>query len=203
MFAPENAPDGKKISKSAFEDAMLRLFAAHKIHVESYGPPSRGFTRLALGDSPLLRPCFAPVSPPVCVAPLIPPRAVQGSTPLAGALPCVLETMSSLHRFVAGAPPANIGPDREFVAMRRLGGRVQRQVRRAFIVTTELTTAALAKWVYPGGRKPTTSLWRVREEARRYADVVGRVKPGGLVFRRRGLPDAYPDTGRSAKAWEI
>jgi hypothetical protein len=56
--------------------------------------------------------------------------------------------------------------------MRRLGGRVQRQVRRAFIVTSELTTAALAKWVYPGGRKPTTSLWRVREETRKHADVV-------------------------------
>jgi hypothetical protein len=53
--------------------------------------------------------------------------------------------------------------------MRRLGGRVQRQVRRAFIVTSELTTAPLAKWVYPGGRKPTTSLWRLRAEARKHA----------------------------------
>jgi hypothetical protein len=73
--------------------------------------------------------------------------------------------------------------------MRRLGGR--RQVRRAFTVASELTTAALVAWVYPGWRGRTKNVWRVRNEARRYADVVDRVKPGGLVFRRRGLPNAY------------
>jgi hypothetical protein len=49
MFAQEKGADGKKISKSAFQEAMTRLFAANKIHVESYGPPSRGWYRLALG----------------------------------------------------------------------------------------------------------------------------------------------------------
>jgi RecA-family ATPase len=49
MFAQEKGADGKKISKSAFEGAMTRLFAANKIHVETYGPPSRGWYRLALG----------------------------------------------------------------------------------------------------------------------------------------------------------
>jgi hypothetical protein len=49
MFAQEKGADGKKISKIAFEEAMSRLFAANKIHVESYGPPSRGWYRLALG----------------------------------------------------------------------------------------------------------------------------------------------------------
>jgi RecA-family ATPase len=38
MFAQEKGADGKKISESAFEGAMTRLFAANKIHVESYGP---------------------------------------------------------------------------------------------------------------------------------------------------------------------
>jgi hypothetical protein len=74
--------------------------------------------------------------------------------------------------------------------MRPLGGRVQRQVRRAFAVASELTTAALVAWVYPSGRR-AKNIWRLRAEARKHADVVDRVKPGGLVFRRRGLPDAY------------
>jgi RecA-family ATPase len=52
MFAQENRPDGKRISKAAFEDAMNRLFAAHKIHVESYGAPSKGWSRLAAGPGP-------------------------------------------------------------------------------------------------------------------------------------------------------
>ena len=39
MFAQEKGPDGKKISKSAFEEAMARLFAGNKIHVEpTLGP---------------------------------------------------------------------------------------------------------------------------------------------------------------------
>jgi hypothetical protein len=66
------------------------------------------------------------------------------------------------------------------------GGRIQRQVKRAFVARPELTTAALAEWVYPRGRKPTTSLWRVRQEARRYADVARRIQ------RRRAPSPAGP-----------
>jgi hypothetical protein len=43
---------GKRISRAAFEDAMNRLFAANKIHVEDYGPPSKGWSRLAAGPAP-------------------------------------------------------------------------------------------------------------------------------------------------------
>jgi len=42
MFAQEKGLDGKRISRAAFEDATNRLFAANKIHVEDYGPPSKG-----------------------------------------------------------------------------------------------------------------------------------------------------------------
>jgi RecA-family ATPase len=52
MFAQERGPDGKKISKTAFEGAMNRLFATHKIHVESYGAPSKGWSRLVAGPGP-------------------------------------------------------------------------------------------------------------------------------------------------------
>src|SRR4030095_16168397 len=79
---------------------------------------------------------------------------------------------------------ADMRPNADFVTMRRLGGRVQRQVRRAFLVGREYTTATLLKWVYPRGRR-TKNIWRVRQEARRYADVIGRVNPDGLVWRAR------------------
>jgi hypothetical protein len=52
LFAQEKGLDGKRISRAAFEDAMNRLFAANKIHVEDYGPPSKGWSRLAAGPAP-------------------------------------------------------------------------------------------------------------------------------------------------------
>ena len=51
-FAQEKGLDGKRISRAAFEDAMNRLFAANKIHVEDYGTPSKGWSRLAAGPAP-------------------------------------------------------------------------------------------------------------------------------------------------------
>jgi RecA-family ATPase len=44
--------DAEIFGKGDFAAAMRRLFAAEKIHVETYGPPSRGWTRLALGKRP-------------------------------------------------------------------------------------------------------------------------------------------------------
>jgi hypothetical protein len=41
--------DGARITVARFEQAMLRLFEARKIHVSTYGPPSREHTYLALG----------------------------------------------------------------------------------------------------------------------------------------------------------
>jgi hypothetical protein len=77
--------------------------------------------------------------------------------------------------------------------MRRLGGRVQRQTRRAFLEQPEYTTAELLGWIYPAwallGERRTKNVWRTRQEARRYADIVGRVKPGGFVWRAREQGD--------------
>jgi RecA-family ATPase len=48
-FSKEKGVGGKKIGKTAFERAMNRLFAANRIHMESYGPPSKGWSRLVIG----------------------------------------------------------------------------------------------------------------------------------------------------------
>ena len=49
VFSEQKGKDGKRISKRHFEGAMERLFEANKIHIENYGPASRGRTRLAVG----------------------------------------------------------------------------------------------------------------------------------------------------------
>jgi RecA-family ATPase len=46
LFAQENEAKELSIRKADFEAAMRRLFAADKIYVEPYGPPSRGWFRL-------------------------------------------------------------------------------------------------------------------------------------------------------------
>ena len=51
-FSEQKDRDGKRISKRHFEDAMQRLFEANKIHIENYGPASRGRARLAPGARP-------------------------------------------------------------------------------------------------------------------------------------------------------
>jgi RecA-family ATPase len=50
MFHKEQAAKG--IRKAEMADAMRRLFAANRIHVEQYGKPSRPYTRLAAGIAP-------------------------------------------------------------------------------------------------------------------------------------------------------
>jgi RecA-family ATPase len=47
-FADERDGDNKRLSIAAFKLAMQRLFTAGKIHVEEYGPPSKGWARLAI-----------------------------------------------------------------------------------------------------------------------------------------------------------
>jgi RecA-family ATPase len=47
-FAGEAEAKKYKLSKDNFKDAMSRLFAADKIHVEEYGRPSRPYSRLAI-----------------------------------------------------------------------------------------------------------------------------------------------------------
>ena len=47
MFAKEK--EAKGCRKNDLAEAMRRLFAAGKIHVEQYGRPSRPYTRLAIG----------------------------------------------------------------------------------------------------------------------------------------------------------
>ena len=49
LFAQEQEAVAANIRKEAFADAMRRLFAADKIHVEGYGPPSNRHKRLAVG----------------------------------------------------------------------------------------------------------------------------------------------------------
>jgi RecA-family ATPase len=49
MFSKEPAAAG--VRKEAFADAMRRLFASNKIHVESYGRPSEPRSRLAVGPA--------------------------------------------------------------------------------------------------------------------------------------------------------
>jgi RecA-family ATPase len=47
IFAKEEAATKHGIRKADLEGAMRRLFASNKIHVEPYGKPCKGFTRLA------------------------------------------------------------------------------------------------------------------------------------------------------------
>jgi RecA-family ATPase len=47
MFSQE--PAAKGVSKARLADAMRRLFAANKIHVETYGRPSRRYSKIAAG----------------------------------------------------------------------------------------------------------------------------------------------------------
>jgi RecA-family ATPase len=46
-FSKEKDADGKRVSETTLRRAMERLFTANKIHVEPYGPPSKGWSRLA------------------------------------------------------------------------------------------------------------------------------------------------------------
>jgi RecA-family ATPase len=52
LFAKEPEAIAAKISKEALANAMRRLFAANKLHMEQYGYPSRGTYRIALGPKP-------------------------------------------------------------------------------------------------------------------------------------------------------
>ena len=51
-FAKEPEAKGAHVTKDAFAKAMTRLFADNKIHVESYGRPSRPYSQLAMGAKP-------------------------------------------------------------------------------------------------------------------------------------------------------
>jgi RecA-family ATPase len=50
MFA--NDPRAKGVPKARFAEAMNRLFAANKIHIASYGRPSRPYFKIARGAKP-------------------------------------------------------------------------------------------------------------------------------------------------------
>jgi RecA-family ATPase len=52
LFAKEPEAIAAKVSKEALANAMRRLFAADKLHMEQYGYPSRGTYRIALGPKP-------------------------------------------------------------------------------------------------------------------------------------------------------
>jgi RecA-family ATPase len=52
LFAKEPEAVAAKISKEALANAMRRLFAANKLHMEQYGYPSRGTYRIAAGPKP-------------------------------------------------------------------------------------------------------------------------------------------------------
>ena len=83
-----------------------------------------------------------------------------------------------------------MGRIRIFSVMRRLGGRVQRGVRRALLVHGEATTAELLRWCYPRGpgrdRHERKNRCRaVRYVAEKAAICVGRVWPGGVIWRAR------------------
>jgi hypothetical protein len=71
----------------------------------------------------------------------------------------------------------------------KVGGRVQRGVRRALLLLGEATTAELLRWCYRGpGRTRRERKNRARMVwfvAMKMADRVGRVWPGGNVWRAR------------------
>jgi RecA-family ATPase len=52
LFAQEAEAKTTRIRKPALVDAMRRLFAANRIHLETYGKPSRPFKRLVPGAQP-------------------------------------------------------------------------------------------------------------------------------------------------------
>jgi RecA-family ATPase len=52
IFATEPEANAAKVGKTALAGAMSRLFASNKIHIEPYGYPSKGTTRLAAGPKP-------------------------------------------------------------------------------------------------------------------------------------------------------
>jgi hypothetical protein len=52
LFAKEPEAIAAKISKEALANAMRRLLAANKLHMEQYGYPSRGTYRIAAGPKP-------------------------------------------------------------------------------------------------------------------------------------------------------
>lgn len=71
----------------------------------------------------------------------------------------------------------------------KVGGRVQRGVRRALLLLREATTAELLQWCYRGPghtrrerKNRARMVWFV---AMKMADHVGRVWPGGNVWRLR------------------
>jgi len=51
-FAGEAGENGQKVPLKRFEQAMLRLFTASKIHVQMYGRPSRPYKCVAPGPKP-------------------------------------------------------------------------------------------------------------------------------------------------------
>lgn len=85
-----------------------------------------------------------------------------------------------------------VGPtecDRQPIAAVDLhgAGRVQRRIWRAFMAQPhgELTTAELARWVYPRieGEPQRKHRWAIVRAAQQVAMRVRRDRPGGVVFR--------------------
>jgi hypothetical protein len=88
-----------------------------------------------------------------------------------------------LHRRPLFTVPA---PD---FSVMKVGGRVQRGVRRALLLLREATTAELLRWC---SREPGRTRRERKNRARmvwfvamKMADRVGRVWPGGNVWRAR------------------
>lgn len=75
----------------------------------------------------------------------------------------------------------------------KLGGRVQRGVRRVLLLRGEATTAELLEWCYrePGRsrRERQNRAQVVRRVATATAEKVGRVWPGGNLWRLRNIED--------------
>jgi hypothetical protein len=78
----------------------------------------------------------------------------------------------------------------------KLGGRIQRGVRRALLVRGEATTTELLEWCYrwPGRsrRERQNRAQVVRRVAAEKAVKVGRVWPGGNLWRLRNTEDDLP-----------
>jgi hypothetical protein len=90
------------------------------------------------------------------------------------------------------AAPASLWPRHPNLRLRppkpALGrGRLQRQIRRAFLFGEELSSSQIYDWCYAGCARPLStrqrySVWRLLVTM---ADRVGRVWPGGNVWRLR------------------
>jgi hypothetical protein len=106
-----------------------------------------------------------------------------------GQPPLPTRLMAGLAIQTARAVLASMGENGNSSVMRRLGGRCQRGIRRCLWTNGgQATTAQILEWAYPRGpgrdrRERKNRARAVSLASRKMAVVVGRVWPGGNVWK--------------------